>query len=186
MFRKIICTLGALATVVLLRLPAAAAEAGSIRIFPSCAGQLVMDGEVALYRVGEPEEGGYRVTDGLADWTIWEEELNSRELIDWLMQQEKKNEMTGVITHGGGAYFSGLSNGLYLVVQREAAEGYFCFRPFLVSVPEKNQWDIVTYPQIIKDAPLPDTSDRPAPIIGAMGIGFAVTVVMLMVDKHKE
>ena len=185
MFRKIICTFWALAAVVMLRLPAAAEE-GSIRILPDCAGCSVTGGLVTLYRVGEPEAGGYRVSDGLADWTVWQREVQTEEVMQWLLKQERSGGVTEAAADEQGVVFSELSAGLYLAVQTEPAAGYFPFSPFLVTIPEKNKWEIVKYPPVVRDAEIPDTSDRPAPIIGAMALGFIITVLMLMVDKGKK
>lgn len=185
MFRRIICTFWALAVAGALRVPAQAAQTGSIRILPKCGNEILSDGSILLYRVGIPQEGGYRVTDGLADWTIWTEDIYSEEVKQWILKQERKEGILGEAVNGKGVMFSDLVPGLYLAVQQIPAPGYFAFSPQLVEVPEEENWKIEKSISVMRDAPIPQTSDRPAPIIGAMGLGFAITLLMLMIDQRK-
>lgn len=186
MFRRIICTFWALAVAGSLRVPVQAAQTGSIRILSKCGNEILSDGSVLLYQVGIPQEGGYRVTDGLADWTVWREDVYSEEVRQWILKQELTKQIPADAISGDGILFSDLMPGLYLAVQERPAEGYFSFSPQLIEVPQGDLWEIEKSLSVIRDAPIPQTSDRPAPIIGAMGLGFVITLVILMVDKGKE
>ena len=186
MFRRIICTFWALAVAGSLRFPVQADQTGSIRILPKSGNEILSDGGIVLYQVGIPQEGGYRITDGLADWTIWREDIHSEAVRQWILKQERREEIRGETAGEQGILFSDLVPGLYLAVQEKSVEGYFSMSPQLLEVPEGENWDVRRSVSIIRDAPIPQTSDRPAPIIGAMGLGFAITVLMLMMDQRKK
>lgn len=187
MFRKIICTLFALLSLPMLTVPGRASrQEGSIRVCPDWGGDMVSGGSVTLYRVGEPVVGGYRLTDGLADWTVWEEDVFSREVRDWLLGQNPSGGICVEVAPITGALFSGLAAGLYLAVQDHPAPGFAVFSPVLIGLPQDGFWDIGLNPQVIRDTESPQTGDHPAPIIGAMGIGFSVAALMVLLDSRKD
>lgn len=73
------------------------------------------------------------------------EDIQSEELAAKLMTYVENNDITGhtqTIDANGSVVFSDLEAGLYLIVQKEAANGYYAINPFLVSLPVKSdgQW----------------------------------------------
>ena len=80
----------------------------------------------------------------------------------------------------------GVGIGLYLVRQAESAPEFMAFRPFLVSVPEGEQWDVIRQVPLTHIAEAPRTGDRHVPLLGAMGIGFSVALLMVMADQRKK
>jgi len=161
-------------------------QTGSIRVCPDWGGDLAAGGSVVLYRVGEPVKGGYRITDGLADWTVWEADVYSQITREWLLGQEHSAGVTMEVDEREGAWFSGLAEGLYLVMQETPAVGFTSFSPVLVSIPQDDLWDIGLSPPVMMDTEPPKTADHPAPIIGAMGLGLSVAVLMVLVDSRKK
>ena len=174
--RNLLLVLGMLLAVTV---PASAAEeTGTISVSPLWGDTTVSGGEVTLYRVGEAEEENYKLTDGLANWTIMPNELYDPELAEWLAGKNATEGVTKVIEDSAGAEFSNLEAGVYLLVQTKAAAGYAPFKPYLVALPmEGPVWDIPTYPKVeLQDNP--KTGDSFAPVFwtaatAVSGIGLA-------------
>ena len=58
--------------------------------------------------------------------------------------------------------------------------------PVLVRVPDGDDWFPRVFMPVTREGESPRTGDHPAPIIGAMGIGFSVTMLMLFLDDRKK
>ena len=166
-------------------LPVQAAETGSVRVVPVWGGSRILGGEVSLSRVGDRLEGSFRVTDGLADWIVSEQEIFSGSWTDWL-ERQAKDSVIRTVEQGTGAYFDDLPQGLYLVRQARTAPEFMAFRPFLLSVPEGEQWDVIREVPLVYDGEAPMTGDRHVPLLEAMGIGFSVAVLMVLTDQRKK
>jgi len=187
MFRKIVCILSAAGVLAVTGIPARATRRlGSLCVIPAWCETEISGGYVTVHPVGEPVSGGYALTDGLADWIVWEDELDSELVLHLAEQKQLRDGLTGQVTPEKGAIFPELEAGLYLVSQTEAAEGYSAFSPFLVSIPAGDMWDLTMRPDVILLGESPRTGDRPAPIVAAMGISFSVAMLMILVDKHKK
>ncbi len=185
MLRKIICLLGAACVVLSVGVTATAAEhLGAVTVTPVWAGRPVTGGTVQLFRVGSAVAEGFQLTDGLANWIVKEEEGTNRELLNRLAENVEEGLCSTV--EETGAQFAGLTEGVYLITQREAAEGYDVFSPFLVQLPAGDSWEIAVRPQTVRDSENPQTGDHPAPIIGAMGLGLSAAVLMVLVDERKK
>lgn len=107
-------------------------------------GEPVGGGALTLYRAGEiagPEgEEGYRyvLTEDFAESDASLEDLEDASLAGELAEYAYGQELQGITVAIGsdGAWTAdGLSMGLYLVVQYQAADGYEPISPFLVSLP---------------------------------------------------
>ena len=105
-------------------------------------------GEVVLYQVAEitskETEIQYAFTNGFENCGLKLDNLED-ELLAEKLKAEIGASTVGVaqtIGADGTAGFSGLEEGIYLVVQTKAANGYEMFSPFLVSLPmrENGQW----------------------------------------------
>lgn len=187
MFRKFVCILSAAGVLALVGLPARAEqELGSICVIPDWCEIPVTGGTVTVQNVGKPVQGGYTVTDGLADWMVWEDELGSDMVLNLALANKQAAGATNPVERGMGAVFQGLEAGVYLISQKEAAEGYSAFAPFLMVVPSVSGWNLTASPDVISLGESPKTGDHPAPIIAAMGISFLVTVLMILVDRLKK
>ena len=180
------CILWALVAVCEFGLNTRAAErTGSITVQPQWCGTIVEGGTVSAQQVGKQTERGYILTDGLANWKVDESELTNEEWIRWLDQRSSTGEII-VAAGKNGALFEDLEPGIYLIRNREPADEYKAFLPFLMMVPSEGNWDLAAKPKLIHTGESPHTGDRPAPIIAAMGIGLSAAVLMVLVDEHKK
>lgn len=185
MRRRIICFLGAACIMLSLGPVAGAAEPrGSVAVLPECAGIPVSGGMVELRRVGSAVAEGFQLTEGLANWTVKEEEGASRSLLTWLAENARGGTVQKA--EGACARFSGLEAGVYLLTQAEAPEGYQGFSPVLVQLPQGDSWEITISPALFREGENPRTGDHPAPIIGAMGIGLSAAVLMVLVEERRK
>lgn len=145
--KKIIALLFALALLCSLALPAYAHDAPQertdckIEVIVRYNGEDVKDGTLTAIRVGivDEEDGdfffsqemtGNQLTDISstgAPGTMEEFYRNNKENHDFYAQTQTVKD--------GKATFSGLSTGLYLIVQEKAAAGFSKLKPFLVGVP---------------------------------------------------
>ena len=176
---------GAVCMVMGLLLPVQAVETGSLQVVPVWGGKQIVGGEVSLSRVGDRTVEGFRITDGLADWIISEQEALSG---SWtaLLERQAKDSVIRPVEQGTGAVFVDLPEGLYLVRQPQSAPEFMSFRPFLLSLPEGEQWEVVRQVPLIHDVEAPQTGDRHVPLVGAMGIGFSVAALMVLADQRKK
>lgn len=163
----------------------AAGERGTVRIMPQWCGVPVVGGTVSLWLVGTVEEDGYYLTDGLADWSVTSEELASGEWIGWIFRKDAGKQLVKGIGEGG-ALFTNLEQGIYLVQQMQWDPQYQPLEPFFLTVPEGENWDVYRAPKVAGNGESPKTGDHPAPIIGAMGIGLSVACLMVLVDKYNR
>lgn len=187
MLRRCVCLLWAVCLASVMGTQVKAAEqTGSVQVIPTWCGKPISGGTVSLSRVGEKVLEGYQLTDGLANWIVEEGDELSETWLNWLLQGTEESVTSGPVQDQVGAVFCGLEEGVYLVRQLEAAPDYAAFEPFLLSVPEGNAWDIIREPKIQYVGESPKTGDHPAPIIGAMGLGFSVAVLMVLADQHKK
>jgi hypothetical protein len=85
---------------------------------------------------------------------------------------------TVTVDENGVAAFNELENGLYLLVQNTAPDGYQTLQPFLVEVPTMQEngplYDLQAYPKL---AVISDTSSDPSvpwwlPLLGLVGLPF--------------
>lgn len=182
---KWIRCLGAVCMVMGMLLPVKAVETGSIQIRPVWGGNRIVGGEVCISRVGERTASGFRITDGLADWIVSEQEAFSGSWIDCLEKQGQPAMIRPVETESG-ALFPDMPDGLYLVRQPRSAPEFMAFRPFLLSIPEGEQWEVIREVPLIRDGEVPLTGDRHVPLLGAMGIGFSVALLMVLTDQRKK
>lgn len=108
----------------------------------SSTGSAVSGGTVELYKVADIAAGdsglSYVYTQAFSACEAELTDLTSSTLIDLLTAiatQESTLAVTQTIGTDGVCSFPDLSTGLYLLVQRTAAEGYIALQPFLVTLP---------------------------------------------------
>lgn len=116
---------------------------GSIKIImrDSETGSVVSGGTVTLFKAGNVKEDdgnfSFVPADEFADSGESMEKLNA-ELAKQLADYAGKHDINGTtitIDSNGTARFADVEPGLYLLVQEQAAEGYYIVDPFLVSIP---------------------------------------------------
>lgn len=117
-------------------------QEGSIHIQMCYAGSPVSGGELTLYRVGDIEEnnGDYSfvLTEQFSSSKVSLENVQSPATADKLADFTSSRKIEGytkTIKTDGTVSFQNLQQGLYLLVQHRAAQGYYCVNSFLVSIP---------------------------------------------------
>lgn len=115
---------------------------GSITIRIEDGGDGVSGGSVTLYYVAEitEDDGNYAfaLTAEYAPSGVSLDHLNDASTAKSLAEFARNNQMQGMtaeVDAYGVVQFTGLQPGLYLVVQHEAASGYYPIAPFLMSLP---------------------------------------------------
>ena len=149
MRRRFLCVFGGLFLLLALVAPVFAAGAGSLSVTLSC-GELPVKngGMITVYKVGEPEDGGYRMSKNYGGGWVSGAETGSASLPQWLAEQSGGGGITRHVDADGNVTFSPLEAGLYLVVQTDAAAGYYPISPFLVELPYLNQWHVQAMPKM--------------------------------------
>jgi outer membrane biosynthesis protein TonB len=122
-------------------------QKGELSLTLKLGNDLVRDGSIALYAVGDvtEDDGDYffALNDTYEKSGVTletEEDLESDEIAAALATFIQKNDLEGTVekvSRKGTVTFSDLPVGLYLVVQKEAAIGYTDINPFLVSIPQQ-------------------------------------------------
>lgn len=167
-------------------LPASAAQTGTIRVSLDY-GVPVDRGTVVLYRVAEPLEEGYRLGEVFGGGFIRQEEACSAELACWLSERAASGGDIQSLDKTGTAVFSGLGEGLYLLRQTVAPEGWNCCAPFLVPVPLDGEWEILACPkqsELLTSSP--KTGQHPAPLFAAMGLVLSGMGLYVCVEKIRK
>lgn len=188
MLRRLVCVL--LSCGVLLggaSQRAVASENGAIRVTLGNGVKTVSSGTVTLYPAGEPVSGGYRLGADFGGGLVKTEDVSSSALAQWLAEQAVEGGNTRLLDADGNAEFSGLEAGLYLLVQREAVDGYYPILPFLVTLPEGEQWYLQTAPKM-EELPTesPETGEHPAPIVAAMGLIVSALGLLALADRRNK
>ena len=146
MRRKLICLLLAIWILMGSVTASAAGETGTIRVL------LGQKGKVTLYRVGSFTEGGCRLLKIYGGGELSFDDLLSQDMAQWLA--EKAVNGTTKKTVNGTVTFSDVEVGIYLVVHKQAAEGYLPFAPFIITMPwDGDQWNMEAKPKITTEIP---------------------------------
>lgn len=166
--RKILARIGIVAALVItLRMQAMASETGTIRVQPTMLETHIYGGEVILYRVGDPTEDGYILTDGLANWRILEKDAYDPEFAQWIVSRLRVKGTAVPVEPERGAVFTDLTPGLYMITQEDPAPGYRIFNPFMLALKAGESKE--AFPKAIPDPDLiPKTGSHKAPIVWAM------------------
>lgn len=187
MVRRMVWVLAAAVLVMGLKIPVSAQSTGTIRISLDYGGDPVNRGEVVVYRVAEPLEESYRLAENYGGGVIRQEDAFSPELAQWLSERRGSEGMRQCLDPEGRAVFSGLEEGLYMIVQTEAPEGWYCAAPFLVSVPLNGEWEILACPKLsLVMTESPGTGQHPAPLVGAMGLVLSGTGLYFCIEKLRK
>jgi hypothetical protein len=136
-------------------------------------GEVVPGGELSLYKVADVRvDNGFKFvyTDDFASagTAITEDTKLDGELAKTYAGIAKDKTPLKIVTVGSGgvAEFTELEPGLYLIVQKTAADGYSVIDPFLVTIPLKNAdgsyvYDVDATPKA-GTVDEPDKPDKPS------------------------
>lgn len=145
-------------------------------------------GSVTLYRVGTPISGGFMLRQEFGGGIISDWDVSSHALAQWLYEQAEYEGWTIQANELGEAEFPRLEQGLYLLVQERAPEGYYPFLPFLVALPYEGQWHLRAEPKMEKyPGEQPRTGEDGS--IYAAAVTMAVSgmgIVFCMFRKRKK
>lgn len=182
MKQKLFALLAALAVVLGMPCRCFAAQTGSVRIALGRKEPVTEDGSVTIYLVGTPISGGYRLSETFGGGVVALEDVYSVALANWLAEQADSGGTQLRLDDRGYADFTGLTEGLYLLVQEQPIPGYYPMSPFLVELPYEGEWDIQADPKEQRlEESSPKTGQSPLPLAacgGLMlsGLGIAVLV----------
>lgn len=166
---------------------AAAAQTGAICVVLDCGEGVVSSGTVTLYRVGEPVAGGYRLQPEFGGAFVAEEDAGDSALAQRLVGLADSDGVAHYPDADGRVAFSWLAEGLYLIVQTEAADGYYPVVPFLVQLPCEGQWYVEANPKMLElPEEQPQTGQHPAPILAAMGLVLSGVGLVVLADKRNR
>lgn len=119
----------------------------------------VAGGEIALYKVADAKLADYNLAFAFTgDFRDCQLPIENYHIADFAQKiasyiEEHKIQGTAALTDGNGvAKFADLTQGLYMVAQTNAAEGFSAFAPFMVQLPITldSQWvyDIDVTPKV--------------------------------------
>lgn len=186
MVRRLVCMIFASVFLLTLGATAEAAETGNLRVSLDY-GEAAVGGEVTLYRVAETMEGGYRLAQTYGGGVIRQEDAQSADLAAWLAETAGGSGTSRLLDADGQTEFSDLEEGLYLLVQTAAPEGYCCAAPFLIPLPCQGQWTVQANPKTQRiETESPKTGEGPTPLLGAMGMVLSGMGLYFCAEKLRK
>lgn len=166
-------------------IPAKAAQTGQVRVALDFADGEVRNGAVTLYYVGQKKEVYYLLNREFGGGLVKLEDAQSPALAMWLSESAETEGTPRILDADGTAWFSGLQEGLYLLVQSEPIEGVDPFAPMLLPIPFNGSEELAVYPQYrLIVTQIPHTGDHPAPVLGAMGMVLTSLALVICFDKR--
>lgn len=165
----------------------AAQTGGSIRIHLDAGELPVTNGAITLYQAGVPVTEGYRLMESFGGGLVRQEDVSSEYLAHWLAESVTTEGITVNLDVDGNVSFSGLEDGLYLLIQTLHMDGFHPIEPFLVAVPWNGHEEIQLYPAmqpIIADNP--QTGQPFAPFLGALGLVASGVGLYLCIDAKRR
>ena len=169
-----------------LGISASAAQQGSLCVYPMYGDKLIPGGTVTVYRIGEPVDGGFRLTGRLSHNVIPIQDAFSKEFLNWILARIPVPGIDRKVDQLEGAVFEGLTEGLYLVKQKEPAQGYMKFEPFVIGIPLGDQWDAAAHPKLRPEGSTPETGDDFSLVIGLAGMIFSALGLAAMEWKRNH
>lgn len=151
------------------------AATGSITVTVKMEKPVTFAGSLTLYRAGEVSQAGdsFVPTGKFTEWgtSFGDIAANSadlaKDLAEWAAKQTNPEGQTRQLTQDNtGTFrvtFDGLEEGLYLLVQKDAATGYHALSPFLVTIPYHGEYhvDINSKTELLKEPEPTETSEPP-------------------------
>lgn len=125
-------------------------ETGSISITIKYENNPVAGGSLTLYNVASIslDDGNlsYVLTSDFSEFETDFSDISSDTFAKDLKNYADANKLEGKteeVDEDGKVSFEGLNLGLYLMVQKDAADGYYEMNPFVVSVPDESMGKVV-------------------------------------------
>lgn len=185
MKQKLFAVLAALAVALGMAGRCFAAQTGSMRVSLGREEEVTEGGSVTIYPVGVPISGGYRLLESFGGGVVALEDVYSVALAGWLAEQADSGGTELLLDADGNADFTGLTEGLYLLVQEEPAPGYYPMAPFLVEIPYLGMWEVEADPKEQRlGEPSPKTGQSPAPIAACGGLMLSGLAIALLVRRR--
>ena len=171
-----------------LSLPARAAqEGGSISLSLDTGELPALNGAITLYQVGIPAGDGYRIVEHFGSGFVRTEDALSPELALWLADAAGDFGWTINVDVEGDVTFSGLTDGLYLLMQTQRTDGFHPIAPQLVTIPCVGAYQVhlnpATNPIIWEN---PQTGQPITPLLGAMGMALSGVGLYLCLDRRRK
>lgn len=163
-----------------LAMPVRASQpSGQIRVMLDFADGEVHKGSVTLYYAGTPQNDHYRLLEGFGGGLVKREDAQSQTLANWLAESAEGRGIPRILDADGTAWFTGLEEGLYLLVQSEPSRGLDPVPPMLIPIPYEDQWELIALPQYgITLSQIPTTGQdhritiaTAAMVLSGMGLG---------------
>lgn len=167
----------AVGLVVSLAIPArGAGDVGEIRVMLDFPDGIVAQGAVTLYYAGRADGEHYRLTDSFGGGLVKQEDAQSQTLALWLAETAEGRGIPRILDADGTAWFSGMEEGLYLLVQSEQSPGLDPVAPMLIPMPYEGQWELVALPQYaVVMTQVPTTGQPPTLTLAAMTMALSGT-----------
>lgn len=162
-----------------------ATQTGSMRVSLCREEEVTEGGSITIYPVGLSISGGYRLLEDFGGGVVALEDVYSVALASWLAEQADTGGTRLLLDADGNADFTGLTEGLYLLVQEEAAPGYYPVAPFLVEIPYLGLWDVEANPKEQRlGEPSPQTGQSFAPIAACGGLALSGLAIAILVRRR--
>jgi len=183
---------------------------GSITVKMSFEDKPVPGGTLTIYQVAVPvwQEDHYEFvyTQPFDDCLLPLDDFSTPDSANGFVEYVIDHDILGIeetISDHGVVMFDRLEQGLYLLVQQEAAEGYFCATPFMISVPMyvEDDWvyDIDATPKVdlerepvppppVTPPDIPQTGmlQWPIPVMAISGIALFMTGWLLFFRRKSR
>jgi len=169
---------------------------GSIEIRMLKNGNVVSGGSVTVYRVAYWDGEMYRKTLAFEQFMDGEKEWLDAGMGKRLCEYASGNGIEGItqrVNESGKAIFLNLEKGIYLVVQKDPADGFLPFCPFVVALPSYNEGieinSIIAYPKCMENtqgqSPQTGDTDLPIELFILSGIG-TVWIMWNLLKQNKK
>lgn len=165
----------------------AAGGIGEIGVNLDFADGEVHDGQVTLYYAAQPSGEHYLLVDSFGGGLVKKEDASSDALAQWLAEAAEGTGTPRILDADGTAWFTGLPEGLYLLVQNGQIEGVDPFAPIMIQLPYNGEWEVVAIPQYRKVlTQSPETGQRLSPMIGAMGMVLSGMALFFWTERFRR
>ena len=168
-----IMALMVIGTLLSLSIRAGASEMrGSVEIQLDAGELPVTNGAVTMYLVGVPTGEGYRLLDRYGGGVVHSADVGSGNLAYWLGELADGGKEL-LLDVDGRVVFSGVEEGLYLVMQTRRMDGFYPFRPFLAEVPSGGRWTRRYEPAALPITDEPPCTGDVTTYLGVLGMALS-------------
>lgn len=188
MIRKLVCLVLSVITMAGIGITVQARSGrGELQVIVEYDDDIIHDGEVILYPVGDIVENDFLLSTDFGGGMIKQEDIQSDVLAEWLAELADTGGIERILDADGRACYSGLPEGLYLIQEKQTEVNQKSFDPILVSIPTNGAWTVGVFPRsrtIVSEAP--KTGQFMSPLIGAMGLVLSILGLCACVDRIRR